>query len=192
MNLFHDPSRTRSFLRALALTSVLALGVTSCSGGSSGAGSSPAASDAKQAQKALNAGLKEHSAGDLTAATADYKKTLKYDPRNKFAFYNLALIDAAAGNYGLAEEKYRAALKTDSAYEPALFNLAILRTSRDPKEAIKLYTAAVAADRKDAAAWLNLGLLLRAAGQTKAGNKDVLRAISLNPKLKDPAKTARS
>jgi hypothetical protein len=57
--------------------------------------------------------------GDLTAATTDYKETLKYDPHNKFAFYNLALIDEASGNYGLAEEKYRAALETDPAYDPA-------------------------------------------------------------------------
>ena len=86
----------------------------------------------------------------------------------------------------MAEEKYRAALEADAAYEPALFNLAILRTSRDPKEAIALYKRAVAANEKDAAAWLNLGLLLRASGQESEGDKAVLRAIGLNPKLKDP------
>jgi tetratricopeptide (TPR) repeat protein len=183
-----SPRRTRLMIRSLALTAVLALGATACSNGDSSAGSSTSSAtpDAKKAATALDAGLKAHSEGDLTAATADYKKTLTYDPTNKFAFYNLALIDAAAGNYGLAEEKYRAALKSDGKYEPALFNLAILRTSRDPKEAISLYKRAVAANEKDAAAWLNLGLLLRAAGQVEEGNKDVLRAIALNPKLKDP------
>ena len=97
------------------------------------------------------------------------------------------MIDAAAGNYGLAEEKSRAALETDPAYVPALFNLAILRTSRDPEEAIALYRRAVAADKKDAAAWLNLGLLLRAAGQMKEGDKAVLKAIALDPTLQDPS-----
>ncbi len=45
----------------------------------------------------------------------------------------------------------------------------------------------MAANPKDAAAWLNLGLLLRANGQKSAGDKDVLKAIGLNPKLVDPA-----
>ena len=186
-----SPRRAGRLIRSIALTAVLALGATACSGGEApeeaSASSSPE-SDAKKATTALNAGLEAHSAGDLTAAAADYNETLKYDPENKFAFYNLALIDEAAGNYGLAEEKYRAALEADPAYEPALFNLAILRTGRDPEEAIQLYLAAVESDKKDAAAWLNLGLLLRASGKELEGDKAVLRAIALNPDLVDPAK----
>lgn len=189
MNLSHDSSLTSRCLRALALTSVLALGATACGGGSDVAPRTTAAPDATKAKQALSAGLKAHSNGDLTTAAADYKKALTYDPKNKYAFYNLALIDEAGSNYGLAEQKYRAALKTDPAYEPALFNLAILRTSRAPQEAIALYERAVAANKTDAAAWLNLGLLLRAAGRVKEGNRDVTRAVHLNPKLKDPAKS---
>jgi len=189
MNVSHQPNRGRRIVRALSITAVLALGATACSGADdskSSDSSSSASPDAKKAKTALDAGLKAHAAGDLTTAAADYKETLKYDSKNKFAYYNLALIDEAAGNYGLAEQKYRAALKSDPAYEPALFNLAILRTSRDPEEAIGLYKKAVATNPKDAAAWLNLGLLLRAAGQEREGDKDVLRAIGLNPDLKDP------
>ena len=186
----NNPRRTARLLRSLALTAVLALGVTACSGDEapqeSDAASSPAP-DAKKATTALNAGLELHAAGDLTAAAKKYDETLTYDPENKFAFYNLALIDEAAGNYGLAEDKYRAALESDPAYEPALFNLAILVTSSDPDEAIELYQRAVKAEKKDAAAWLNLGLLLRAAGQEVEGDKAVLRAIGLNPELVDPA-----
>jgi tetratricopeptide (TPR) repeat protein len=192
----HSNNRSRRCLRALALTSVLALGAaTGCSSGgdadSSGGRSASASPNPKKAASALDAGLKAHAAGDLTTATADYKETLSYDADNKFAFYNLALIDEAGGNYGLAEEKYRAALKADPDYGPALFNLAILRTGPDPKEAIALYERAVSANNKDAAAWLNLGLLLRASGQEKEGDKDVLRAIGLNPKLKDPKTAAK-
>jgi tetratricopeptide (TPR) repeat protein len=193
----HSSHRSAYVLSTLVLVSTLGLGATACSSSGDSGGSNDASSagsvapDTKKANTALNAGLKAHAAGDLTTAAADYKTTLKYDPTNKFAFYNLALIDAAAGNYGLAEQKYRAALKTDPAYEPALFNLAILRTSRDPQEAITLYKAAVAANPEDAAAWLNLGLLRRAAGQKAEGDKDVRKAIALNPKLKDPAASTR-
>ncbi len=185
-----SPRRAGRVIRSLALVAVLALGSSACSGGdaSTDGSSTTATPDAKKAARALDAGLKAHAGGDLTAAAADYKKTLSYDPKNKFALYNLALIDESAGNYGLAEEKYRSALKTDPGYEPALFNLAILRTSRDSTEAISLYKRAVAANKKDAAAWLNLGLLQRSNGQKSEGNKAVLRAIALNPRLKDPAK----
>ena len=172
---------------ALALLVALTLGTVGCSGGAEGATGDPAA-NAKAASTALDAGLKAHAAGDIETATADYNTVLKHEPNNKFAFYNLALIDAANGNYGLAEEKYRSALTTDPAYEPALFNLAILRSTRNPKEAISLYQRAVKANPKDAAALLNLGLLLRTHGQKAQGDKDVLKAIAMNPKLKDPSK----
>ena len=182
----NSAARAGRLVGCVAVTVALALGATACGGDSSG-GDSSSTPDAKKATTALDAGLKAHAAGDLTAASASYKKTLKYDPANKFAFYNLALIDEAGGNYGLAEQKYRAALDSDPKYEPALFNLAILRTGPNPKEATALYQRAVKSNPKDASAWLNLGLLLRASGAKAEGNKSVLKAIALNPKLKDPA-----
>jgi tetratricopeptide (TPR) repeat protein len=184
-------------LRSIVLVSALAFSGVACSDdGSKSGGDDPAtestsaAPDAKKAKEALDSGLEAHAEGDLPAATEFYETTLEYDATNQYAFYNLALIDEAGGNYGLAEEKYRAALETDPAYQPALFNLAILRTaSDDTNEAISLYKRAVAADKKDAAAWLNLGLLLREAGQERAGNENVLRALALDPSLQDPAES---
>ena len=192
MNLTDRSSRTGRLISALAITSVIALGVTACSGDGDPSSNSSVAPDAKKASAAVEAGLKAHSAGDIALATTSYNEALKYDATNKFAFYNLALIDESDANYGLAEENYRAALKTDAAYQPALFNLAILVTGRDPEEAITLYQAAVAANKKDSAAWLNLGLLLRTEGQVRLGNEAVIRAIALNPKLKDPAEAEKS
>jgi len=190
-----SPRRAQSLVRSVAILAVLALGATACSGDTTSstpdASASDVAPDAKQAATALDAGLKAHSAGDLTTAASQYEETLTLDPTNKFAFYNLALIDEASGNYGLAEEKYRSALETDGAYEPALFNLAILRTSRDPQEAIQLYRRAVASNATDAAAWLNLGLLLRAAGKKGDGDQAVLQALAINPELRDPASATR-
>jgi tetratricopeptide (TPR) repeat protein len=180
------PDRSR-FVRPVVILAGLVLALTSC--GNSSSTTSTVAPNAKKASTALNAGLKAHGAGQLNAATADYQQALKYDHKNKFALYNLGLIDAASGNYGLAEAKYRSVLRLDAKYGPALFNLAILRTGRgDSKEAVKLYERAVAADSKAAAAWLNLGLLQRASGQQSVGDKSVLKAIGLNPKLKDPIK----
>ncbi len=179
--------RTTRVLRSLSLSAIVVLGVTACGGDESSGTAASATSDTNKAASTLEAGLEAHASGDLTAASASYQKTLDLDPANKFALYNLALIDEARSNYGLAEQKYRAALKSDPAYEPALFNLAILRTGPDPKEATSLYQRAVESNPQDAAAWLNLGLLQRAAGQKDAGNASVLKAVALDPELKDPA-----
>lgn len=175
--------------RYLVFAIVLAFGAAACSGdvAPSADESTTVAPDAERSLTALNAGLKVHANGDLAKAADYYRTTLEYDPTNKYAFYNLALIDEAEGNYGLAEDKYRSALETDGEYTPALFNLAILRTARnDPKGAIALYKRVLAADKKDAAAWLNLGLLLRENGHERTGDEDVLRALALDPSLKDP------
>ena len=143
----------------------------------------------KKASTALNAGLTAYNEGDLTEAAAQYEVALKYDAANKYAWYNLGILDEADSNYGLAAAKYRKALESDPAYGPALYNLAILRTQSDPQEAMTLYRAALDADPKDADAWLNLGLLLRKDGQTQAGYVYVLHALTLDHELKDPAKT---
>jgi tetratricopeptide (TPR) repeat protein len=183
--------RTVRLVGAVGLPVVLMLGTAACSNDEpkpTATSSADASSDAKRAADALDEGLQAHAAGDLEAARTAYELTLKYDPTNKYAFYNLALLDEADGNYGLAEGNYRSALKTDPRYEPALFNLAVLRTARnDPDEAISLYKRAVKADKKDAAAWLNLGLLLRDKGRERDGDIAVVRAIALDPTLKDPA-----
>ena len=106
-----NPRRAKRLIHSIALTAVMALGATALlsrrASSDEANASSSAAPDAEKASTALDAGLEAHAAGDLTAATAKYEETLKYDPDNQFAFYNLALIDEAAGNYGLAEEKYR-------------------------------------------------------------------------------------
>src|SRR5687767_6334023 len=100
-----SPRRAVRLVSSLALATGLALGATACSGedtppGEASTSSSPTP-DPEKAETALNAGLEAHAAGDLTSAAAKYEETLGYDPENKFAFYNLALIDEAAGNYGL-------------------------------------------------------------------------------------------
>jgi Tfp pilus assembly protein PilF len=183
--------RATRIVQSLVFGAVIAFTLAACTGnGTDDAPNADATAAAEAATVALDAGLEAHAAGDLVAAEAAYIQVLTLDETNKFALYNLALIDEANANYGLAEAKYRSALESDAAYEPALFNLAILRTSADPQEAMSLYQRAVAADATDAAAWLNLGLLQRANGQLAAGDESVLRAIELNPALTDPAPDA--
>jgi tetratricopeptide (TPR) repeat protein len=173
----------RSGFAVLALSAVLALG--GCS--RDGAAALPQA-DPKKAATELQAGLTAQNNGDLDGAAQHYQESLKFDPKNKYVLYNLALVDAAQTNYGQAEKKYRVVLGIDPAYTPALFNLAILRkNSGDTAEATELYRKLLAVNPKDAGAHMNLGLLLRATGQKADGDAEVRQAMTLNPQLKDPA-----
>jgi tetratricopeptide (TPR) repeat protein len=179
------PTHNRAFRRFTVLAMLVAvLGVTAC-GGKDTAKPNPS-----KAAVALSAGLEAQTAGKLDEAVDHYNEALKYEAKNKYALYDLALVDEARSNYGAAEDKYRVVLAIDPAYEPALFNLAILQKAKgEDKSAIELYRRAITAVPKDAAAHLNLGLLLRANSQKAAGDALVKQAIKLNPKLRDPAAT---
>ena len=150
-------------------------------------------SDADIAAAALDKGLQAHQQGKVDEATAAYREVLAHDPNNKFAFYNLGLLEQTANRATAAENNYRMALSIDPNYGPALFNLAILRTAAgSTPEAIELYRKAIAAQPEAAGAHLNLGLLLRSTGQSQEGDAEVARALALDPKLGAPTAGAAS
>src|SRR4051794_23195184 len=175
----------RAGLAVLALSATIGLPLSGCSRDAAPALPQP---DAKKAATELQAGLTAQSKGDLDGAGQHYQESLKYDPKNKYALYNLALVDAAHRDFGQAEKKYRVVLGIDPAYAPALFNLAILvKNQGETTEATSLYRRLLKADLKNAAAHMNLGLLLRQTGQKAQGDAEVKQAVTLNPQLKDPA-----
>lgn len=131
----------------------------------------------------LNAGLKAHVENKTDEALKNYRAVLVKDPNNKFALYNIALIDQQAGRAAQAEAGYRQVIAVDPAYAPALFNLAILRTTPAPQEALELYRRAIAAKPDDPAAHLNLGFLLKSLGQTAEGDAELAKAGALDPKF---------
>jgi tetratricopeptide (TPR) repeat protein len=159
-----------------------ALVMAGCSGDDGdGGGGTPAASNAEEQ---LNEALTLHVEGDLDGAVDAYLAVLELDPQNKFAFYNLGLIDQTRGEVASAENRYRLTLNVDPEYQPALFNLAILRTAMgDHLEAIDLYRRLVAIDDGNASAHFNLGLALHTIGQTADGDAEIARAVELNPEL---------
>jgi tetratricopeptide (TPR) repeat protein len=141
-------------------------------------------SDAELASEALARGLAAHQAGKLAEAEADYRKVLVYDPNNKFAYYNLGLIDQTDGALASAESNYRLALGIDPTFVSALFNLAIVKTAQgNLGAAIELYRSAIAADPTNAPAHLNLGFALIQKGAKKVGQEELDTAIRLDPSL---------
>jgi len=128
-------------------------------------------------------------AGDLAGAKRDYTQATVDDPRNKFGFYDLGLIQQLAGDNAAAENNYRLALNIDPKFVQPLYNLAILRTAaKSIPEAIDLYRRAIAAAPKNGDAHFNLGLLLRQQGNTLQGNAEVQTAVRLDPTLASRAK----
>jgi Tfp pilus assembly protein PilF len=141
-------------------------------------------SEAQLAAQALERGLQAHSSGDLATAAAAYREALAHDAEDKFAYYNLGLIDQSEGRAEFAESNYRMALSIDPNYVPALFNLAILRVDAEAgPEAVDLYGQVIALDPANAVAHLNLGLLLIDLGKPTQGNKEVATAVDLDPSL---------
>ena len=134
--------------------------------------------------RALDDGLELQQAGDLEGAAEQYQQVLDARPTDKYANYNLGVIEGSEGRTQLAEAYYRAALDTDPAFVPALFNLAIVRTDVGAtQEAMDLYRRVLDARPDDAAAHFNLGILLQAAGRGERGLAELDAALALDPTL---------
>lgn len=131
----------------------------------------------------LTQALDAHAEGDVDSAQRLYRDVLSSDPTNKFAHYNLGLIAQTNGDGASAIASYRQALAADGRFVPALFNLAILLTGSKPTEAIHLYRKVIDLQPKYAAAHLNLGFALKANGATSEGEKELRKALELDPEL---------
>jgi Tfp pilus assembly protein PilF len=150
--------------------------------------------EAGQADEILQQGLEAQAAGDLATAEDAYLRVIQLDPQNKFAYYNLGVIEQSRGELPAAESHYRTTLGLDPDFVPALFNLAILRTEASfADEAATLYehlidvTPIETASSEDiklvAAAHLNLGFVLIEQGHERRGQKELDEAVRLDPSL---------
>ena len=136
----------------------------------------------------IKQGLAAQSVGDATTAAAAYNAALVIDKTSAIAHYDLGDVQQLdLGKTVDAVANYKLALATEPNLAPALFNLAILETAHDPKAAAISYRRLIALDKSDAAAIWNLGYVLVALGQTKAGEAEVARALVLDPALSSRA-----
>jgi len=155
------------------LVILLACGLVACSG----------EDERGQADEILQQGLQAQAAGDFNAAVDAYLRVIQLDPQNKFAYYNLGVIEQSRGELPAAEGHYRTTLGLDPDFVPALFNLAILRTEAGADEAVTLYEHLIQVDPSHAAAHLNLGFLLIEQGHGRRGQKELDEAVRLDPSL---------
>ena len=141
-------------------------------------------SPSEQATAALNQGLAAQVAGQLEAAAADYQQVLRYEPKNKYAYFDLGDIAQNQGNNSQAENYYRVAINIDPNFTNALYNLAIVRKAEgDTQGAVTLYRQAIVSSPSNANVHLNLGFALLDLGQQADGKAELLKAIQLDPNL---------
>jgi tetratricopeptide (TPR) repeat protein len=137
-----------------------------------------------EASAELARGLELHQAGQIPEAQRSYQRVLELEPRNKFAFFNLGVIEQFAGRPQSAESYYRLAIAVDPIFTSALFNLAIIRNQAGAKtEAIELYQRVVLVDQNNAAAHFNLGLVLWETQGQEAAEPSIRRALEIEPTL---------
>ena len=168
-------AKSRTALLVALVTSVV--GLAACSN------DAPSGQTGDAAQ-ILNEALAAHAAGDLDQAVDLYEQVLVLDPQNRFAYYNLGLIDQTRGHDDAAADAYEQAIAVAPDFTPPMFNLAIIRAEQGAiDEAIGLYRDVIAMDDTDARAHLNLGFLLIDAGERQEGRQELDRAVELDPSL---------
>jgi Tfp pilus assembly protein PilF len=128
-------------------------------------------------------GLKAQLSGDLTTAEDNYQQAIELDANNMVAHYDLGTIYDRHGETSLAVEQYTAALVIDPTFTDASYNLAVDTAATNPSSAKDLYLKVVSEQPSFAAAWLNLGFILEAEGDTSGAHADWSKAVVLDPSL---------
>mgnify|MGYP001078324634 CR=1 FL=1 len=127
---------------------------------------------------------------DYDGAIAKYKKVIKLDPKDAWAYYNRAFAYLYLGQLDRAIEDYDEVIKLDPKYALAYYNRGIAYSDLGQLErAIEDYDKAIELNPKYAAAYYNLGLAYRDSGQPDQAIEAFQQVVELNdPELIDKAK----
>jgi tetratricopeptide (TPR) repeat protein len=74
----------------------------------------------------LEAGLAEQRAGKAVSAEEDYALVLSLFPTNKFAWFDMGLMEQEAGRINEAILLYQEALREDPSFSPAKDNMEVI------------------------------------------------------------------
>jgi tetratricopeptide (TPR) repeat protein len=166
--------------------SFVAVGVTSALL-LSACGSSP--SSTQSIAQNLTAGIAAQNAGNYASATSYYNKVLAADPKNATALYDLGDVDQLQNLTSSAKVEYLDALAIDPNFISAMYNLATIEASTSPNDARVLYNQIIRLSPRYADAHFNLGYVLIALGQQKAGLNQINIGVRLDPSLKSRVTT---
>jgi tetratricopeptide (TPR) repeat protein len=189
----HRPeSRSGYRRRVLVVASCLALGLlgsTGCGSGSSGSASSATSTTSSgqtsttSATALLTTGIAQADAKQYAQAATTFRDVLVVSPGNKFAWYNLGLVEQLQKQSATAIADYSKAIASDPGYTPAMYNKAILLEATDPQEALALYQQITKINPKAATAYLRESFVYSRLGNKAKAAEARDRAVALDKKL---------
>ena len=130
--------------------------------------------------KILGAAL--FQSGKTKEALNANKKSIKLNPQDAEAYYNLAITQKELGKLLDAENNYAIAIKLKTDYFEAYSNLGNVQKQLGKlTEAEECYKKAININPKFADPYYNLATILQKKGNTKDSKKNYMEAIKLNP-----------
>ena len=190
---------TRKLLSSAAIIAVL-LGLgTACSDSGKDDDSKPSGSSSSSSTESgdpndpnsleakvntlIQDGIAQANAGDFTTAQTTFNNVLVIDPGNKFALFNLGVIEQTNNRPAQAIKFYDKALASDPAYTPAMYNKAILLEPDDLQGAVAIYEQILTIDPKASTTYLRLSFAYDTLGDAAKAEEMRQKAIELDPSL---------
>ncbi|MER5718680.1 tetratricopeptide repeat protein [Streptomyces sp. NPDC002132] len=138
----------------------------------------------QDADSILQAGILQQENHDPEGAARAYRRVLRLDPQNKFAWYNLGVISHEDGRTNDALAAYEKSLKIDPAFLSALFNEGILLKSSDPDRAMGLLERALGVNPQAATVHLHLGEIWAMKNRDQVAADEFRSAVAADPSLR--------
>jgi tetratricopeptide (TPR) repeat protein len=129
----------------------------------------------------LGAGTSAEQQGRLDDAEQLFIQAEQLDPNSATAHFDLGQVAQAQNRDAAALAEYNIAIRLDPTFVRPRYNAATIYSTTDPQRAIAGYEQVVQLDPKNAAAYLNLGLIQIQQNQPADVATNLRRAVHLDP-----------
>jgi tetratricopeptide (TPR) repeat protein len=131
----------------------------------------------------LEQGIRQAEANQLSQAATTFEDILAVSPTNKYALYNLGLIDQERHDLSGAVARYNQALEADTTYTPAMYNKALILETSDPNASLALYGRIVKLNPRASTAYLRMAIVYTRENKAAQAKQAHAKAIALDPRL---------
>jgi tetratricopeptide (TPR) repeat protein len=160
------------------------LGLSAALAGCGAAGSPTTGTGGARVVNALLAqGIAQAESHQLSRATTTFMDILAVNPTNKYALYNLGVIDQQRRQLSAALARYDEALRSDATYTPAMYNKARILETGHPNASLTLYRRIVKLNPRASTAYLRMAIVYARHGRLAQARRARARAIALEPSL---------
>ena len=131
----------------------------------------------------LQRGIAQAEANQVSQAATTFEDVLAVAPTNKYALYNLGVIEQDRRDPSAALARYDQALQADTTYTPAMYNKALILETSDPQQSLALYRRIVQLNPKASTAYLRMAIVYTRHNNPTQAKHARARAIALDPSL---------